>query len=169
MTPTDIPFDPNTQLDETDWRIMKELQENARLSYAELGRIVSLSRPAVADRMKRLEILGVISGYRAEINLARLGYGISAFVRISAQGDLRELLAAVRAAPEVLECNRGTGADSVILKIAVPSLWQLENVLDKFMRFGQVTTSVVLSNVLTKRVVTEGIEAKSGFDNGAGI
>ena len=75
----------------------------------------------------------------------------------------------VRTVPEVLECHRGTGTDSFILKIAVPSLWQLENVVDKFVRFGQVTASVVLSSVLTKRVVTEGIQAKSGFENGAGI
>lgn len=162
-------FDATTQLDETDWRLMKELQENARLSYAELGRIVNLSRPAVADRMKRLEGLGIISGYRAEINLAKLGYGIHAFVRINAQGDVSELLKTVREVPEVLECLRGTGADSFILRVAVPSLWQLENVLDKFMRFGQVTASVVLSSVLTKRVVTEGIETRLGFEHGAGI
>lgn len=164
-----MPFDPITQLDETDWRLLKELQENARLSYAELGRIVNLSRPAVAERMRRLEAMGVIAGYRAEINLARLGYGITAFVRINAQGDLNELLAEIRKTPEVLECHRGTGADSLILKLAVPSLWQLENVLDRYLRFGQATVSVVLSNVLTKRVVTEGIEAKSGFADGAGI
>ncbi len=162
-------FDPLTQLDETDWHIMKELQENARLSYAELGRIVNLSRPAVAERMRRLEEMGVISGYRAEINLARLGYGITAFVRINAQGDVSELLAAIRDVPEVLECHRGTGNDSFILKVAVPSLWQLESVIDRFLRFGQVTTSVVLSSVLTKRVVTEGIESKRGLDAGAGI
>lgn len=162
-------FDPLTQLDETDWHIMKELQENARLSYAELGRIVNLSRPAVAERMRRLEEMGVISGYRAEINLAKLGYGITAFVRINAQGDVSELLAAIRDVPEVLECHRGTGNDSFILKVAVPSLWQLESVIDRFLRFGQVTTSVVLSSVLTKRVVTEGIESKRGLDAGAGI
>lgn len=164
-----MPFDPITQLDETDWRLLKELQENARLSYAELGRIVNLSRPAVAERMRRLEAMGVIAGYRAEINLARLGYGITAFVRINAQGDLSELLAEIRKTPEVLECHRGTGTDALILKLAVPSLWQLENVLDRYLRFGQATVSVVLSNVLTKRVVTEGIEAKSGFADGAGI
>ena len=162
-------FDPLTQLDETDWHIMKELQENARLSYAELGRIVNLSRPAVAERMRRLEEMGVISGYRAEINLAKLGYGITAFVRINAQGDVSELLAAIRDVPEVLECHRGTGNDSFILKVVVPSLWQLESVIDRFLRFGQVTTSVVLSSVLTKRVVTDGIESKRGLDAGAGI
>ena len=161
--------DARADLDETDWLILSELQKDARLSYAELGRIVSLSRPAVAERMRRLEGMGVIAGYRAEINLASLGYGIVAFLRISTQGNASELLSVVRTVPEVLECHRDTGTDSFILKIAVPSLWQLENVVDKFVRFGQVTASVVLSSVLTKRVVTEGIQAKSGFENGAGI
>jgi Lrp/AsnC family transcriptional regulator, leucine-responsive regulatory protein len=150
------------QLDDIDWHILKELQENARLSFAELGRIVSLSRPAVAERMKRLEEMGVIAGYRAEINLSRLGYGITAFVRISAQGDQMEpLMAAIKTTQEILECHRGTGTDSFILKVAVSSLWHLENVLDKFMRFGQVSTSIVLSSVLTKRVVTDGIDNKA--------
>jgi len=164
-----MPFDATTQLDETDWRLLNELQQNARLSYAELGRIVNLSRPAVADRMKRLEGLGVIVGYRADINLARLGYGIHAFVRINAQGDVSDMLGVVKETPEVLECLRGTGADTFILRVAVPSLWQLENVLDKFMRFGTVTASVVLSSVLTKRVVTEGIEMRGDYEHGGGI
>jgi Lrp/AsnC family leucine-responsive transcriptional regulator len=164
-----MPFDATTQLDDTDWRLLRELQQDARLSYAELGRIVNLSRPAVADRMKRLEGLGIIVGYRAEINLARLGYGIHAFVRINAQGDVSDLLTTVRETPEVLECLRGTGADSFILRVAVASLWQLENVLDKFMRYGTVTASVVLSSMLTKRVVTDGIETRFGFEHGAGI
>ena len=149
------------QLDDIDWHILKELQENARLSFAELGRIVSLSRPAVAERMKRLEEMGVIAGYRAEINLSRLGYGITAFVRISAPGEQMEpLLHAIKDTQEILECHRGTGADLFILKVAVSSLWHLERVLDKFMRFGQVSTSIVLSSVLTKRVVTDGINSE---------
>ena len=161
--------DSSSELDETDWRILSELQKNARLSYAELGRIVSLSRPAVAERMRRLENIGVISGYRAEINLAHLGYGITAFARITAQGETADLPDVIRRMPEVLECHRGTGADSFILKIAVASLWQLENVLDRIARFGQVTASVVLSSVHTKRVVTDGIGARPSFENGEGI
>ena len=156
------PVNQIKQLDDLDWHILKELQENARLSFAELGRIVNLSRPAVAERMKRLEEMGVIAGYRAEINLSSLGYGITAFVRLSTQGDQVEpLIATVKDTPEVLECHRGTGSDSFILKVAVSSLWHLENVLDKFMRFGQVSTSILLSSVLTKRIVTEGI---AGFE-----
>ncbi len=164
-----MPIDASPQLDDTDWRILSELQKNARLSYAALARKVNLSRPAVAERMRRLESLGVITGYRAEVNLAHLGYGINAFVRITTQRPTRDLLEVVRTTPEVLEVHRGTGADSYILRVATPSLWQLERVLDKFMPFGPTTASVVLSSVLTKRVLTEGIERGPSFENGAGI
>lgn len=150
----------NYELDDIDWHILRELQADARLSFAELGRIVSLSRPAVAERVKRLEDMGIISGYHAEINLSRLGYGISAFLRITTQNDqIEAFINAVRSTPEVLECHRGTGADSFIVKVAVSSLWHLETLLDTFMRFGQVTTSVLLSSVLTKRVITHGAES----------
>ena len=148
------------ELDDIDWHILRELQADARLSFAELGRIVSLSRPAVAERVKRLEDLGIISGYHAEINLSRLGYGISAFLRITTQNDqIEAFINTVRSTPEVLECHRGTGADSFIVKVAVSSLWNLETLLDTFMRFGQVTTSVLLSSVLTKRVITREAES----------
>ena len=147
--------DPIEQLDAIDWHILKELQENARVSFAELGRIVSLSRPAVAERMRRLEEMGVISGYRAELNLPRLGYCITAFVQISAPGNVVPALSeTIRAVPEVLECHRGTGKDYYILKLAASSLEHLEVVLDRLAEYGQVTSSIVLSSVLTNRVVT---------------
>jgi Lrp/AsnC family leucine-responsive transcriptional regulator len=161
--------DLRSKLDETDWLILSELQKDARISYAELGRLVHLSRPAAAERIHRLEMLGVISGYRAEIDLSSLGYGITAFLRITSHGTSANLLDVARSTPEVLECHRGTGADSFILKVVVPSLWKLEHVVDRFVRFGQVTASVVMSSVMSKRIVTEGMESRSGFEDGAGI
>jgi Lrp/AsnC family leucine-responsive transcriptional regulator len=150
------------ELDDTDWRILRELQHNARLSFAELGRTVNLSRPAVAERMRRLEELGIIAGYRAEIDLSRLGYSITAFVRVKAQADKLETLAGmIKASPEVLECHRGMGDDSFIVKVVVSSLPHLESVLDRFAANGQVATSIALSTVMTKRVLTDGFEGKA--------
>lgn len=152
-------FNPGTDLDETDWRILRELQKDARVSFAELGRTVNLSRPAVAERMHRLEEFGVITGYRADVDLARLGYGITAFVRVKAQGtNVAALADLIKAAPEVLECHRSIGEDSFILKVVASSLQHLESVLDGFASHGQVTTSLILSSVLTKRVVTQGFD-----------
>jgi Lrp/AsnC family leucine-responsive transcriptional regulator len=165
-----MPFDPTTQLDDTDWRLLRELQDDARHSYVELGRLVNLSRPAVAERMRRLEELGIIVGYRAEIDLSKLGYGVSAYVRVNAQrGDIATAIDAIRRMPEVLECHRGSGEDALIMKVATPSLARLETLMDALLRFGTVNATVVLSNVLTKRITTEGFESRNGFDEGGGI
>jgi Lrp/AsnC family leucine-responsive transcriptional regulator len=143
------------KLDRTDWRIVQALQENARLSYTELGQLVGLSRPAAAERVRRLEESQVITGYRAEVNLARLGYTIVAFVRISAVGNvLPQIRSVVEELPEVLECHRGTGSDCFILKIIAPSMQHLERTIDRLTRYGQVTTSLVLSSVVTGRIIT---------------
>jgi Lrp/AsnC family leucine-responsive transcriptional regulator len=151
----------NIELDRTDWQILRALQGNARLSFAELGRMVNLSRPAVAERMRRLEVLGIIAGYRAEVDLSKLGYGITAFIRLKAQSDrvdtLSELL---RTSPEVLECYRGLGDDSFIAKVAVASLPHLESLLDRFGANAQVSTSIALSSVVEKEIVTQGFESR---------
>jgi Lrp/AsnC family transcriptional regulator, leucine-responsive regulatory protein len=165
-----MPFDPSTQLDDTDWRLLRELQDDARHSYVELGRLVNLSRPAVAERMRRLEELGIIIGYRAEVDLSKLGYGVSAYVRVNAQrGDIATAIDAVKRMPEVLECHRGSGEDALIMKVAAPSLAKLEALMDALLRFGMVNATIVLSNVLTKRIATEGFETRNDYDEGGGI
>ena len=151
----------NNELDRTDWQILRALQQNARLSFAELGRMVNLSRPAVAERMRRLETLGIIAGYRAEIDLARLGYSITAFIRLKAQADKVDALAELlKASPEVLECYRGLGDDSFIAKVVVASLPHLEGLLDRFAANGQVSTSIAMSSVVQKEIATQGFESR---------
>ena len=146
------------ELDETDWRLITELQTNARLTYVDLGRRIGLSRPAVAERVRQLEESGILIGYRAVLDPKALGFGILAFVRISAYGDvLTKITAIVGETPEILECHRGTGSDCFILKVVATSLTHLERVLDRLNPFGQVTTSIVLSSVLTERNLTNTI------------
>ncbi|MEP6705644.1 MAG: Lrp/AsnC family transcriptional regulator, partial [Acidobacteriota bacterium] len=105
--------------DEIDRKILKELQEDARVSYAELGRRVGLTTPAVIERVRKLEDSGVIRGYRAEIDTAKVGLPITAFVRMSITGvDYSHIIEVAEQSNEVLECHRGTGGDSFIMKIA---------------------------------------------------
>jgi Lrp/AsnC family transcriptional regulator, leucine-responsive regulatory protein len=145
-------FDIESLLDGVGWRILAELQSDARLSMAELGRRVGLSAPATAERVRKLEDAGVISGYRAQIDLKRVGRPVMAFVRITALGDVRTRVAeAARHSPEVLEVHRGTGSDCFILKIAVEDIAHLEGVTDRFTKFGQLTTSIVLSSLVDRR------------------
>lgn len=149
-------FEAKSDLDETDWCILSALQADGRLSYTELGKQVGLTRPAVAERVRRLEAMQVITGYRAEIDPTKLGLPILAFIRIGAIGDVFASVAkVVIEIPEVIECHRGTGGECFILKVRAASLSHLEAVIDQLTRFGQVTTSIVLSSVLTQRAVTQ--------------
>lgn len=146
--------DSYTVLDETDWHLIEALQTDARQSFTALGQAVGLSRPAVAERVRRLEELGVITGYRAVIDLARIGYGITAFTRIrtSSRGDSATLSSILVTMPEVQECFRGTGDDCFIVKIAVESIAHLDAVLEQFRDYGNSTTSIILSALVTNRI-----------------
>jgi len=147
-------------LDRIAWRILEELQQNARLSWAELGRRVGLTTPAVAERVYRLEKLGVIRGFHADINLERLGMPILIFVRISiggAESLVRTFQAQIKNWQEVLECHRVTGSDSFIVKARVVSMEHLERFLDRMGHYGATSTATVLSSPVENRVVSEKI------------
>ncbi len=142
-------------LDEIGWLILEQLQENGRMSFAELGRRVGLTLPAVAERVRRMEDAGIITGFRAAINPAKIGLPIAAFIRISIVGDVFARVAkAVRDMPEVLECHRGTGADSFTLKVAVESVQHLERLIDRLTPFGTTSTSIILSTLVRNRSFT---------------
>ena len=149
-------FENERLLDETGWHILEALQENARLSFSELGQRVGLSSPAVAERVRRMEDAGIISGYRAEVNTAKIGYPITAIIRISNSPGERctRLTASTQAIPEVLECYRVTGSDSLVMKVLASSVEHLESLIDRLSEHGQLTTSIVLSTVLSRKVVT---------------
>ena len=141
-------------LDETGWRILQALQENARLSFSELGQRVGLSSPAVAERVRRLEDAGIIKGYRAEIDTTRVGYPITAIIRAQAQGDrCSNISASVRDIPEVLECYRITGSDCLIMRVMVSCVEHLEALIDRLSIHGPLTTSIVLSTPVAKRII----------------
>ncbi|MEP7149101.1 MAG: Lrp/AsnC family transcriptional regulator [Acidobacteriota bacterium] len=141
-------------LDEIDRKILKELQLDARISYAELGRRVGLTTPAVIERVRKLEDAGVITGYRAEIDTAKVGLPITAFVRMSITGvDYSHIIEVAEQSNEVLECHRGTGGDSFIMKIAVSSVEHLQEVIDRLVAYGITTTTIILSSPVKRRVI----------------
>ena len=152
-----LAFDLTRSLDATDWSILRELQDDARISWSELGRRVSLSPPAVADRVRRLEDAGIISGYRAAIGLPAAGYSITAFIRIAVKDAYERTYERfeqhLAAAPEILECHHLTGDDCFIAKVAATSVEHLEQVIRELSRFGRTTTSIVLSTPVSRRVI----------------
>jgi Lrp/AsnC family leucine-responsive transcriptional regulator len=133
-------------LDPTDWAILAELQRDARLPLTELGRRVNLSASAATERLRRLETAGVISGYRAEIDLGKVGYPVLAVVRLKYPGSRHEPLHKLLGERfEILECLRTTGDDCYTLKIAAASMAHLEQTVDELAQFGSTTTNLVYS------------------------
>ncbi|GGS63441.1 Lrp/AsnC family transcriptional regulator [Nonomuraea spiralis] len=139
-------------LDDTDWTILVELQRDGRVPLTELGRRVNLSASATTERVRRLESLGVITGYRAEIDLAKVGFGVLAVVRLKYPGSRHEPLRRLLGErPEILECLRTTGEDCYTLKVAAGSMPHLERVIDELAGFGSTTTNIVYSQTLPYR------------------
>jgi Lrp/AsnC family leucine-responsive transcriptional regulator len=139
-------------LDGVNLRLLAELHENPRLSMSELGRRVGMSAPAVTERVQRLETTGVIVGYRVEVDPAALGMPVTALVRVRpGPGQLPKIAQAARDTPQVVECHRITGEDCFFLKVHAPSIAELEEVLDRFLLFGQTTTSIVVSTPVPAR------------------
>jgi Lrp/AsnC family leucine-responsive transcriptional regulator len=139
-------------LDQTDRRILGELAVDGRVSFAELARRVNLSPPAVAERVQRLERSGVITGYRAEIDPRALGYQLTAIVRVKpAARQLPKIPELAAELAEVAECLRITGEDCFILRVHLRSIDDLSGLLDRFLVYGETTTSLVAATPIPRR------------------
>ncbi|HEX3792414.1 MAG TPA: Lrp/AsnC family transcriptional regulator [Pseudonocardiaceae bacterium] len=139
-------------LDSTDWSILVEVQRDGRIPLTELGRRVNLSASATTERVKRLEATGVIAGYRAEIDLAKVGFAVLAVVRLKYPGSQHQPLHRLLGERvEILECLRTTGDDCYVLKVAAGSMAHLEQVVDDLAQFGNTTTNIVYSQTLPYR------------------
>ena len=136
-------FSLNLSLDAHDTRILAELQNDARLTMAELGRRVHLSQPAVTERVKKLEAAGVISGYRATVNLGKLGYGIRAIIRVG-RADYDLVVKLVQDTPECVNAYNVTGEDSWILELAVRDVAHLRAALSRFCQQAPTSTAIIL-------------------------
>jgi Lrp/AsnC family transcriptional regulator, leucine-responsive regulatory protein len=148
-----------TLLDATNLRLLTELQADARLSLAELGRRVGLSSPAVAERLQRLEQEEVILGYHARLNPRALGMSLSAVIRVRpAPRQLQPVGDLAKRTPEVVDCRRITGEDCYIMTAHVRSVEHLEQVIDRFAAYGQTTTSIVQSAPVPARGLALGDE-----------
>ena len=139
-------------LDEVNIQLLKELEQEPRLTMSELGRRVGMSSPAVSERVRRMEEAGIIAGYRLDINPAALGLPITIYIRIRpSPGQLPKVAELAKQIPEVVECHRITGEDCFILKAHIPAMDQLDRLLDCFLLYGSTTTSIVQSSPLPLR------------------
>jgi Transcriptional regulators len=139
-------------LDDVNLRLLSELHDKPRMSMSELARRVGMSAPAVTERVARLEAGGVIAGYRMDVDPAALGMPVTALVRVRpGPGLLPKVSATAQETPQVVECHRITGEDCFFLKVHAPSIPELEDILDRFLLFGQTTTSIVVSTPVPPR------------------
>jgi Lrp/AsnC family transcriptional regulator, leucine-responsive regulatory protein len=140
------------EIDDVNRQLLAELQQDARLTLAELGRRIGLSPPAVAERLGRLERAGVVAGYRAEIDPRALGLTLTAIVRVRpSPGQLANVASLAQRTPEVVECLRVTGEDCFVMTAHVRDVGHLEEVIDRFVPIGQTTTSLVQSSPVPRR------------------
>jgi Lrp/AsnC family transcriptional regulator, leucine-responsive regulatory protein len=148
-------------LDDIGWNILRELQENARIPFSELGRRVGLSTPAVVERVRQMEDAGIIRGFHAEVDPGKLGFDVRAFIRVKVSGGkLRSFAELVQSCPEVLECHRVTGSESFIVKVAVVDMNHLELVIDELMPYVATTTSMILSSPIEWSAVKRRVQER---------
>jgi Lrp/AsnC family leucine-responsive transcriptional regulator len=149
---SDMPQISNPMTDPRNVALLQALQEDPRQPVTKLAASVGMSAPAVKERLSRLEETGVIRGYRLDLDPAALGWPITAYVRVRpTPGQLPKVAELAQKMPQVVECHRVTGEDCFIMKVHLDALENLDLILDRFLRYGQTTTSIVQSTPVPLR------------------
>lgn len=139
-------------LDAKNVALLGLLRSNPQSSVSELARRVRMSAPAVRERIERLKEVGIIRGYRIDVDPAALGYPVAVFIRVRPMpGQLAKIAALAKRTPEVVECHRITGEDCFVMKAHIEALERLDGLLDKFLVLGQTTTSLIQSSPVPPR------------------
>ncbi|WP_410653640.1 Lrp/AsnC family transcriptional regulator [Amycolatopsis sp. cmx-4-54] len=141
-------------LDDLDWQLLELLQSDGRLTFSELGRRVSLSAPAVTERVRRLEKKGIITGYSANVDVAKLGLPIEAVVRAKVRSlDTARFRETILPLPQVLDADHVTGDECWLVRVACRNTAELEELVERMQRYGETTTSLVFSSPVRRRAV----------------
>lgn len=141
-------------MDHTDYKILELMQSQGRISMKDLGYKVGLTAPAVSERVKKMEETGIIKGYKADIDFAKLGKTVSAFIDLGMQPeDYDEFLAFATSNDLIVECHHVTGSDSLIIKVLVDDIIGLESLIDKIKKYAKTNTSIILSSPILNKVI----------------
>ena len=139
-------------LDSRNQKLLAALLKNPRASITDLARKVGLSAPATRERLLRLEEAGVIKGWRVELDPKALGFPIAVLIRVRPMpGQLPKIAKLAQSLPQVTECHRITGEDCFLMRVHLRALEELDGLLDKFLAYGQTTTSIVQSSPVAPR------------------
>jgi Lrp/AsnC family transcriptional regulator, leucine-responsive regulatory protein len=142
------------KIDDLNWEILKQLQLNARISMTELSKIVGLTPPAVAERIKKLEDMGVIKGYYTQLSYLKTGYQLKAIITLKVfMGRLKPFLDKVPEFNEVINCYRITGSENIIMEVILKNQKHLEVFIDQLISYGETKTHIVLSNKIENALI----------------
>ena len=145
-------MDSAALMDKCGRKLLDELQANARLSVAELGRRIGLSPSATAERLRQMEEVGIVRGYTVHVDREALGLDVMAFIRMSCGGqNYHRLLDYVQTLEEVRECHHLTGGDDFLLKVTTTNMSDLEALIEALLPYGNPVTSLVLSSPVESR------------------
>lgn len=142
-------------MDHMDRKILTILQENARTPLKQIAEQVFLSSPAVSARIERLEAMGVIEGYQAQLSCAALGYQIKAFINLEVEPAQKpEFYPYIKSVPNVMECDCVTGDYSMLIKVAFRTTQELDQFINQLQRFGRTRTQIVFSTAVEHRGIS---------------
>lgn len=143
-----------SNIDDLNWKILDCLQANARETFAGIGRKVGLTPPAVAERVKKMEDLGIIEGYRVKVSHAKMGHQLKAIITLRAfMGKLKPFLAMVSSLREVVNCYRITGNENIVMEVVLRDQFHLEEFIDRLIQYGETRTHIILSNVVSNAAI----------------
>ncbi|GGD91788.1 Lrp/AsnC family transcriptional regulator [Planktosalinus lacus] len=135
------------KVDSVNWEILKHLQINARISMAALSKKVGLTAPAVVERIKKMEDIGIIRGYYTQLSYIKTGYQLKAIITLKVfMGRLKPFLDRVSEFKEVINCYRITGNENIIMEVVLKNQKHLEQFIDQLISYGETKTHIVLSN-----------------------
>ena len=143
-------------IDSLNWNILKCLQENSRQSNAEIGRQVGITSPAVSERIKKMEDLGIIQNHITLISPFEVGYQLKALITLHAfMGKLKPFLVKVKTFDEVVNCYRITGNENIVMEVVLKNQKHLETFIDQLIAYGESKTQIVLSHVVKNNAITK--------------
>ncbi len=156
----------DSAIDDLNWKILDCLQANARETFASIGRKVGLTPPAVAERVKKMEDLGIIEGYKVKVSHAKTGHQLKAIITLRAfMGKLKPFLAMVPTLKEVVNCYRITGNENIVMEVVLKDQFHLEEFIDKLIQYGETRTHIILSNVVTNAPIGKKTQTQTQMSN----
>lgn len=148
------------KVDSVNWKILKLLQENSRRSNTDIARHVGISSPAVAERIRKLEDVGIIEGYNTKVAPLKLGYQLRALITLRAfMGRLKPFLQKVKSFDEVINCYRITGNENIVIEVILQNQKHLEQFIDQLISYGETKTQIILSNVIDDKPISRYINS----------